>query len=61
MASLRTMKQSGHFGVGARLSMRLCHAKELVACPLDRLDVVHVAAIPLRAEPAATWSGEMVV
>jgi ABC-type uncharacterized transport system substrate-binding protein len=27
---------------------------------LDRLDVVHAAAIPLRAEPAATRCGEMV-
>ena len=27
---------------------------------LDRLDVVHAATIPIRAEPAATRSGEMV-
>jgi len=27
---------------------------------LDRLDVVHPAPIPIRAEPAATWCGQMV-
>ena len=27
---------------------------------LDRLDVVHAATIPIRAEPAATRCGEMV-
>jgi len=31
-----------------------------LARALDRLDVVHAATIPLRAEPAATRCGEMV-
>ena len=31
-----------------------------LARPLDRLDVVHAAAIPLRADPTAIRCGEMV-
>src|SRR5215471_18845482 len=31
----------------------------LLGLALDRLDVVHAAAIPMRAEPTATWAGEI--
>jgi hypothetical protein len=60
VASMRIISSEAILEAELDLSMRLCHAKELVACALDRLDVVHAAAIPLRAEPAATRCGEMV-
>jgi hypothetical protein len=56
---MRTMKQSGHLGGGARPPSWPRHFEELPRA-LNRLDVVHAAAIPLRAEPAATRCGEMV-
>ena len=32
----------------------------LLGLALDRLDVVHAAAIPMRAEPTATWPARLV-
>jgi hypothetical protein len=44
--------------VSAGARSRRCKDGRLAA--LNRLDVVNAAAIPLRAEPAATRCGEMV-
>jgi hypothetical protein len=46
-------------GSSSRQCDRRCSQRKLLRA-LNRLDVVNAAAIPLRAEPAATRCGEMV-